>query len=465
MSFRKPRWWRTRDGRFLVESRGTDEVDQTYARIFRDPTGQRVATGRQYQLHDANGAIVETLQARCWYDQEVAGQDEPVVVGDALHRWACEAMDGGRAEPIRDEVLLDGLEEIDAQDLPSTFCEICCMLPTSAEYRYLLTDRCPVPPEAERLVRIAAAPMFQYVERCPICGAYYRFHGEGRSNDDLEEERIEARWRSGPLEALVLLDGLDDAAAVAERARIEAGLGELVAGLEVALRSSAPEARERAARDLARHHVRRGAWADVEALLRDADAIVRAGAVDALARLQGGDAAPSSSVLRLVEAMLDQPGELGERALRVLDGLEGDPSLAPVLPALIDRLDSDHPRAGDWDLFVATHFRLIAQNVHRRTGRLPPRAAKLGKVTRDLLDRIPALVRHLVAPKTKSPTARLPGSSSRTDSAAAWVLRALALKSEKAVPVIRQALDASTGAADALRRLSGDPELRDKRQL
>jgi hypothetical protein len=110
------RCWQTRDGRFLVED--WPDQDRTYARPFRNPAGERCATGRVYHLHDATGALLETFRGTCWFDQEVAGQDELVVVGSALHRWVCEAIDGGPAEPTRDVIVLEGLQEVATGELP-----------------------------------------------------------------------------------------------------------------------------------------------------------------------------------------------------------------------------------------------------------------------------------------------------------------------------------------------------------
>ena len=41
-----------------------------------------------------------------------------MVIGSALHRWVYKALDGGPAEPTRDEIVLEGLRGVAPGDPP-----------------------------------------------------------------------------------------------------------------------------------------------------------------------------------------------------------------------------------------------------------------------------------------------------------------------------------------------------------
>ncbi|MBI5187479.1 MAG: hypothetical protein HZA07_00150 [Nitrospirae bacterium] len=112
------RYWKTIDGKYLVEAATVNLVGVFYGYKFRSPSGEEVDYGYRYYLQDNAGQIVEIYEGHVGADQEVFYVTTHIVIGNALYSWHCYKTDDDPPDPARDEIVMEGLEPIDPSELP-----------------------------------------------------------------------------------------------------------------------------------------------------------------------------------------------------------------------------------------------------------------------------------------------------------------------------------------------------------
>ncbi|MBI5187480.1 MAG: hypothetical protein HZA07_00155 [Nitrospirae bacterium] len=111
------RYWKTIDGKYLVEAATDDLVDVFDGYKFRSPSGKKIDYGYQYYLQDSAGQIIAIYKGPVGSFWDVLSVTTYIVIGNALHSWCCTKQDG-EPKPAIDSIVMEGLEPIDPSELP-----------------------------------------------------------------------------------------------------------------------------------------------------------------------------------------------------------------------------------------------------------------------------------------------------------------------------------------------------------
>jgi hypothetical protein len=238
---------------------------------------------------------------------------------------------------------------------------------------------------------------------------------------------------------LYLASGDDEA----EPLRQAIGYGGLIAGLATSLPSLHGEEAIAAANALARHRARRGAWDEVELLLRHSNRAVRTGAVAGLER--AGFREQPRIFHALAELLPDRATMTDAARFLRVGAWQGSP-VAVCFPRFVDFLDHDDAdvRGHAYDLMEHHLEPLSAKSLAGVADYSPKVRSPLGETAEPLAERIPLLVRH----RAKGKHAPSPGGTMNRDrttkSVAAKVLAALAGHSDA---MARRVFDAIHGVS------------------